>query len=139
MGNAVGAEGMERRQRWGLAAAAPARRLEKGLDTRTQGQRFIRAMGGNGAGGGYRSIGRGRGQGEGAWSRGGGRGRAHVQRFVVGGVAPIERVGDGDQRPLGAGPGGAGPRLPPRAGRPRLCLLLLILLAQVGLEGAGRV
>lgn len=59
-------------------------------------------------------------------------GGAHVQRFVVGGVAAVQRVGDGDQWALGAGPGGARLRL-----RSGALLVLLVLLAQVGLQTQG--
>lgn len=56
-----------------------------------------------------------------------------MQRFVVGGVAAVQRVGDGDQAALGAGPVGARLRLSSRA----LLLLGVLVLAQVGLEGRG--
>lgn len=69
----------------------------------------------------------------GAGGAGRGGGGAHVQRFVVGGVAAVQRVGDGDQAALGAGPVGARLRLSSRA----LLLLGVLVLAQVGLEGRG--
>lgn len=50
-----------------------------------------------------------------------------MQQLVVGGVAAVQRVGDGHQRPLRAGPGALGPR-------PRLLLLLLLVPAEIGLQ-----